>query len=140
MGSGGKRGGWSGSHTYSILNGCPEENLDAAASLIWILTNHEAQMHEARGGKLPTMTRVWDDIANEMDAEGNAFMSNLFSTFKASMAEDAFTPPLIPEWIPFSNIIFPELQAAILGDKTVKEALDAAAKETDILMQDAGYY
>ena len=140
MGSGGKRGGWSGSHTYSILNGCPEENLDAAASLIWILTNHEAQMHEARGGKLPTMTRVWDDIANEMDAEGNAFMSNLFSTFKASMAEDAFTPPLIPEWIPFSNIIYPELQAAILGDKTVKEALDAAAKETDILMQDAGYY
>ena len=75
-----------------------------------------------------------------MDAEGNAFMSNLFSTFKASMAEDAFTPPLIPEWIPFSNIIFPELQAAIVGDKTVKEALDAAAKETDYLMQDAGYY
>ena len=140
MGSGGKRGGWSGSHTYSILNGCPEENLEAAASLIWILTNHEAQMHEARGGKLPTMTRVWKDIASEMDAEGNAFMSDLFSTFSASMAEDAFTPPLIPEWIPFSNIIFPELQAAIVGDKTVKEALDAAAKETDYLMQDAGYY
>ena len=94
MGSGGKRGGWSGSHTYSILNGCPEENLEAAASLIWILTNHEAQMHEARGGKLPTMTRVWTDIASEMDAEGNEFMSDLFSTFSASMAEDAFTPPL----------------------------------------------
>ena len=140
MGSGGKRGGWSGSHTYSILNGCPEENLEAAASLIWILTNHEAQMHEARGGKLPTMTRVWTDIASEMDAAGNEFMSDLFSTFSASMAEDAFTPPLIPEWIPFSNIIFPELQAAIVGDKTVKEALDAAAKETDYLMQDAGYY
>ena len=26
------------------------------------------------------------------------------------------------------------------ADKTVKEALDAAAKETDYLMQDAGYY
>ena len=115
-------------------------NLEAAASLIWILTNHEAQMHEARGGKLPTMTRVWTDIASEMDAAGNEFMSDLFSTFSASMAEDAFTPPLIPEWIPFSNIIFPELQAAIVGDKTVKEALDAAAKETDYLMQDAGYY
>ena len=76
----------------------------------------------------------------KMNAEGNAFMSELFSTFKASMAEDAFTPPLIPEWIPFSNILFPELQAAIVGDKTVKEALDAAAKETDYLMQDAGYY
>ena len=56
------------------------------------------------------------------------------------MAEDAFTPPLIPEWIPFSNILFPELQAAIVGDKTVKEALDDAAKEADLLMQDAGYY
>ena len=50
------------------------------------------------------------------------------------------SPPLIPEWIPFSNIIFPELQAAIVGDKSVKEALDDAAKETDYLMQDAGYY
>ena len=139
-GSSGKRGGWSGSHTYSILKGCPEENLEAAASLIWILTNHEAQMHEARTGKLPTMSRVWDDIASEMNSEGNAFMSELFSTFKASMAEDAFTPPLIPEWIPFSNILFPELQAAIVGDKTVKEALDDAAKEADLLMQDAGYY
>ena len=139
-GSSGKRGGWSGSHTYSILNGCPEENLEAAASLIWILTNHEAQMHEARTGKLPTMARVWDDIASEMSSEGNEFMSELFSTFKASMAEDAFTPPLIPEWIPFSNILFPELQAAIVGDKTVKEALDDAAKEADYLMQDAGYY
>ena len=77
---------------------------------------------------------------NEYYAEGNEFMSNLFSTFSASMAEDAFTPPLIPEWIPFSNIIFPELQAAIVGDKSVKEALDDAAKETDYLMQDAGYY
>ena len=31
-------------------------------------------MHEARGGKLPTMTRVWNDIAAEMDAEGNEFI------------------------------------------------------------------
>jgi multiple sugar transport system substrate-binding protein len=55
-----------------------------------------------------------------MDAAGNEFMSDLFSTFSASMAEDAFTPPLIPEWIPFSNIIFPELQAAIVGVVRIK--------------------
>ena len=55
------------------------------------------------------------------------------------MAEDAVTPPLIPEWIPFSNIIFPELQKAILGDKSIKEALDYAAKETAYMMEDAGY-
>jgi multiple sugar transport system substrate-binding protein len=136
-GSGGKRTGWSGSHTYSITNECP--NKEAAASLIWILTNHEAQMHEARTGKLPTMPRVWDDIAQEMNDTGNVFMAEVFSTFKTSMAEDAVTPPLIPEWIPFSNIIYPELQKAILGDKSIKDALDYAAKETAYMMEDAGY-
>jgi len=96
-------------------------------------------MHEARTGKLPTMPRVWDDIAQEMNDTGNVFMAEVFSTFKTSMAEDAVTPPLIPEWIPFSNIIYPELQKAILGDKSIKEALDYAAKETAYMMEDAGY-
>ena len=137
LGSGGKRTGWSGSHTYSITNECP--NKKAAASFIWILTNHEAQMHEARSGKLPTMPKVWDAIAKEMNDTGNVFMAEVFSTFKTSMAEDAVTPPLIPEWIPFSNIIFPELQKAILGDKSIKDALDYAAKETAYMMEDAGY-
>ena len=43
-----------------------------------------------------------------------------------------------PQWIEISNAVYPELQAAILGDKTSKQALDeAAAKATEIL-QDAG--
>ena len=55
------------------------------------------------------------------------------------MAEDAFTPPLIPEWIEVSNVIWPKLQAAIVGDKTAQEALDDAAAEAATIMQDAGY-
>ena len=47
-------------------------------------------------------------------------------TFQTSMAEDAFTPPLIPEWIEVSNVLWPKLQAAIVGDMTAQEALDAA--------------
>ena len=62
-------------------------------------------------------TRVWDDIAGEMNAEGNAFMSDLFSTFKASMAEDAFTPPLIPEWIPFQTLSFQSCKLQLLEIK-----------------------
>jgi multiple sugar transport system substrate-binding protein len=67
-------------------------------------------------------------------------MVEVFSTFRTSMAEDAFTPPLVPEWIEVSNVLWPELQAAIVGDKTPQEALDAAAAEADEIMMDAGYY
>ena len=56
------------------------------------------------------------------------------------MAEDAFTPPLVPEWIEVSNVLWPELQAAIVGDKTPEQALDDAAAEADEIMMDAGYY
>jgi multiple sugar transport system substrate-binding protein len=56
------------------------------------------------------------------------------------MAEDTFTPPLIPEWVPFTNVLFPELQAAIVGDKTAEEALEDAARATEQLMSEAGYY
>jgi hypothetical protein len=46
-----------------------------------------------------------------------------------SMAEDAFTPPLIPQWIEVSNVLWPNLQAAIVGEMDPQEALDDAAAE-----------
>ena len=55
------------------------------------------------------------------------------------MAEDAFTPPLIEPWIEVSNQIWPQLQAAILGEKTPQEALDKAADAAREVMEDAGY-
>ena len=60
-------------------------------------------------------------------------------TFQASMAEDAFTPPLIPEWIEVSNVLWPKLQAAMVGDMTAADALNAAQAEAAEIMQDAGY-
>ena len=53
---------------------------------------------------------------------------------------DAFTPPLIPEWIEFTNVLYPELQAAILGDKTPAQALETASKKATEIMEDAGYF
>ena len=44
----------------------------------------------------------------------------------------------IAEWIEISNAVYPELQAAILGDKTPKAALDAAAEKATKVLQDAG--
>ena len=49
----------------------------------------------------------------------------MFPIFQASLAE-ARTPPLIPQWIEVSNVLWPQLQAAIVGEKTAQEALDYA--------------
>ena len=55
-------------------------------------------------------------------------------------AKFAFAVPPIPEWGETTNLVFPELQAAILGDKTIKEALNDAAAAVDELMRESGYY
>lgn len=137
MGSAGIRTGWSGSHSFSITQTC--DNPQAAASFVTFLTDHERQMVEARNGLLPTRTQVWDDAIAEFAAAGNDFMVQVFETYRQSMAEDAFTPPLIPEWIEVSNVLWPQLQAAIVGDKSAQEALDDAADEALLIMEDAGY-
>lgn len=137
-GAGGLHTGWSGSHTFSITETC--DNKEAAASFVTFLTDFDRQMIEARMGILPTRTAVWDAALTEFGDSGNDFMVEVFSAFRTSMAEDAFTPPLVAEWIEISNVLWPELQAAIVGDKTAQEALDSAAEKADEIMQDAGYY
>ena len=136
-GSGGKRTGWAGSHSFSITESC--DNKPAAVSFLEFLTSYDNQMVEARHGLLPTRTKVWDDIKAEFKASGNDYGVMVLDTFRASMAEDSFTPPLIPEWIEVSNVLWPKLQAAIVGDMSAKDALDAGAKEAAVIMQDAGY-
>ncbi|WP_035872343.1 extracellular solute-binding protein [Cucumibacter marinus] len=136
-GVGGKRAGWAGSHTFSITETC--DNTDAAVSFITFLTDHDRQMIEARKGLLPTRTQVWKDVKAEFEAEGNDFQAEVVDTYSLSMSEDAFTPPLIEPWIEVSNEIWPRLQAAILGEKTPQEALDEAAAEARLIMEDAGY-
>lgn len=136
-GSAGIRSGWSGSHTFSITETC--DNQAAAASLITFMTDHDRQMIEARKGLLPTRQSVWDAAKAEFSAAGNDFMVQVFETYAISMAEDAFTPPLITPWIEVSNEIWPQLQAAILGEKTAQEALDEAAEAAREIMEEAGY-
>ena len=46
--------------------------------------------------------------------------------------------PQTASWIEISNAVYPELQAAILGDKTSKQALDDAAAKATQILQDAG--
>lgn len=137
MGSGGKRTGWSGSHSFSITKDC--DNKEAAASFVTFLTSHDSQMREARNGLLPTRSQVWTDVIEEFKANNNDFMVEVFSVWGESMANNAFTPPLIAEWGEISNALWPRLQAAVLGDMTAEEALNEAAEEVTEVMEDAGY-
>ncbi|MDX8533529.1 sugar ABC transporter substrate-binding protein [Mesorhizobium sp. VK25A] len=132
-GSAGVRTGWSGFHGFSVTENCA--NKDAAASLVWWLTNEDSQKLEAAAGPLPTRTAVWDWDLKQ--AENDPYKKEVLAAFQEE-AKHAFAVPQTPEWIEISNAVYPELQAAILGDKTSKQALDEAAAKATQILQDAG--
>ncbi|MEF0940812.1 ABC transporter substrate-binding protein [Rhizobium sp. BR 362] len=133
VGSSGKHTGWSGHHGFSVTEAC--KNKDAAASLVWFLTNDDSQKLEAANGTLPTRKAVWEwDI---QQAASDPYKKEVLSTFQESM-KYAFPVPRTPQWIEISNVVYPELQAAILGDKSSKEALDTAAQKATDVLKDAG--
>jgi multiple sugar transport system substrate-binding protein len=131
------RTGWSGTHGFSVTNDC--ENKDAAFSLVHFLTSEESQLAESSGGSLPTRDAVWEANLKQAKNGDDAFRAEALAAF-AEGANHAFAVPKIPEWGETTNIVFPELQAAIVGDKTVKQALDDAAEGVDELMRESGYY
>jgi multiple sugar transport system substrate-binding protein len=55
-------------------------------------------------------------------------------------AQMGILPPLVAQWLPASDIVYPIVQAIILGDKEPKAGLDEAAAAVDELMSEAGYY
>jgi multiple sugar transport system substrate-binding protein len=131
------RTGWAGHHGFSITQNCA--NQEAALSLVTFLTSEESQLAESAGGSLPTRSAVWEASVAAAKAGDDAFRAEALAAF-AEGAKFAFAVPSIPEWGETTNLVFPELQAAIVGDKTVKEALDDAANAVDELMQESGYY
>ena len=135
MGSAGIHTGWSGFHGFSVTQDCA--NKDAAASLVAFLTSQDSQIAESAGGSLPTRTAVWDIVVE--NAADDPYRTMALNAFKAG-ATHAFAVPQTEYWIEASNLIFPEIQAAILGDKTVDEALEAASEAVDEMMQENGVY
>ncbi|MFC6488811.1 ABC transporter substrate-binding protein [Nitratireductor sp. GCM10026969] len=132
-GSSGKRTGWSGHHGFSVTENCADK--EAAASLVWWLTNEDSQKLEASAGPLPTRTAVWDWVIAE--AKDDPYRQEVLAAFQKA-AEHAFPVPQTAAWIEISNAVYPELQAAILGDKTPQQALDDAAGEATMILEDLG--
>jgi multiple sugar transport system substrate-binding protein len=133
MGSAKIRTGWSGHHGFSVTEACA--NKEAAASLVWFLTNEESQTLESSAGPLPTRTAVWEH--NIKAAESDPYRKEVLTAFQEA-AQHAFPVPQTPFWIEISNAVYPELQAAILGDKTSKQALDDAAAKATQILEDGG--
>lgn len=134
-GSAGIRTGWSGHHGFSVTESC--ENKDAAASLVTFLTNEESQILESSAGPLPTREAVWTHVVEQ--ASTDAYRSEVLKAFQAA-AEHAFPAPQTPYWIEVTNVLYPELQAAILGDKSSAEALESASEAVDEIMRENGVY
>jgi multiple sugar transport system substrate-binding protein len=135
VGTSGKRGGWSGSHSFSVTQTC--DNILAAVSFAVFLTNDESALMEAQAGNLPTRSKTFGEVKQWFADNGKPHMAEMFTAWEASLGE-ARTPPLVAQWIEVSNVIWPQLQAAIVGEKTPQEALDGAAAEATTIMQDAG--
>ena len=131
------RTGWSGHHGFSVTNGC--ENKDAAVSLVKFLTSEESQLIESAGGSLPTRTSVWATNVAAAKSGDDPFRAEVLATFSEA-SKFAFAVPSIAEWGELVNILFPELQAAIVGDKSAKEALNTAAKKSEETLAENGYY
>lgn len=134
-GSAGVRTGWSGFHGFSVTEACATK--EAAASLVQFLTNEESQILESSAGPLPTRTAVWAVVAEA--AKSDPYKTEVLAAFQET-GKTAFPVPPTPYWIEAGNLIFPELQAAILGDKTVDQALAAASDAVDGLMRENGVY
>ncbi|WP_339762565.1 sugar ABC transporter substrate-binding protein [uncultured Hoeflea sp.] len=132
-GSSGARTGWSGHHGFSVTENC--ENKEAAASLVWFLTNEENQKLEAGAGPLPTRDAVWTWVIDQ--AKDDPYRKEVLEAFQEA-AKGAYPVPQSPSWIEISNAVYPELQAAILGDKTSQQALDDAAAKATAILEDAG--
>jgi multiple sugar transport system substrate-binding protein len=84
---------------------------------------------------LPTRTAVWQwDIEQ---AKSDPYKTEVLTAFQEA-AQNAFPVPQTAEWIEISNAVYPELQAAILGDKTSKEALASASEKATAILEEAG--
>ncbi len=138
MGDGKIHSGWAGHHGFSITKA--SKNKEAAASLLKHLTSAEGNELEAKLGILVSRQSVWDNIIKEAATSTDKLAKPRLELALLEAKEDFKTPPLIAEWLPMSNVLYPILQKIILGDVAAQKGLDDAVVAVKKLMTDAGYY
>ena len=95
---------------------------------------------ESKLGILIARQSVWDKIIKEAETATDPLAKKRLELALMQAQEDFKTPPLIAEWLPLSNILYPILQQIILGDVEPQAGLDDAAQQARDMMDKAGYY
>ncbi len=130
--------GWAGAHAFSIPKA--SKNKEAAAQLIKFLTSEAVAYEEAKLGFLPVRDDVWTRVINDASKSSVPLDKQRLELARLQVSEDFKTPPLIAEWIPISNVLYPDVQKIMLGDMTPADGLNAAAKDARVILEQAGYY
>ena len=137
-GDGGINSGWAGHHGFSITKVSKEKAM--AADFIKHLTSVEGNQVESKLGILVSRQSVWDQMIKDAAASTDPLAKKRLELALLQAQEDFKTPPLIAEWLPMSNLLYPQIQKIILGDVEPKKGLDDAAQQVYDMMKKAGYY
>ena len=78
-----------------------------AADLIKHLTSVEGNELEAKMGILVSRQSVWDKMIKEAATSTDPLAKKRLELALLQAQEDFKTPPLIAEWLPMSNILYP---------------------------------
>jgi multiple sugar transport system substrate-binding protein len=100
------------------------QNKAAAAEFLRFLLSEEAQLEMAKVGQMPVRADLRDGLTS---------INPYYAQFVDQLAT-ARPRPATPAWPEIDAMIQDEIRAAIRGEKTVQEALDAAAEQADELL------
>jgi multiple sugar transport system substrate-binding protein len=109
------------------------ENGQAAADFISWMTDQETQQLYAQNGGIPSRTSVLNDEALN---EANPY----FSALAESLAAGPNWRPRTDQWNAVETVLGTNLNAALAGQMTAEEAVEAASEEVRQIMEEAGYY
>lgn len=100
------------------------DNKPAAAEFLRYLLSDDAQLAMAEVGQMSVLKSMGPKLT-----EINAY----YAQFVEQLAT-ARPRPVTPAWTQIDTILQDEIRLAIKGDKSVQEALDSAAKQSDVLL------
>ncbi|MEM3871570.1 MAG: sugar ABC transporter substrate-binding protein [Nitrososphaeria archaeon] len=111
-------------------------NKGAAFEFIKFLTSTEARVKEWEiRGSFPASKSAIEEILKRATGKEKARLSALDQVLK-----NGESWPTIPEWGDICPKIWDQIEAALIREKSPKEALDKAAEDVKAILRSAGYY
>ena len=127
-----RRGSQTGGFGLAIPSNA--ENKEAAFLLMQWLTSKKGDKLIAMEGGNPSR------FSTHQDEEANEQFPHLTTFGQALEDADPDWRPIIPPWGEINSELGTTLNKAMIGEVSVKEALDTVAERTEAIMEDAGYY